>query len=320
MTDFVLPAHLRMPRKTFDFGPEAVQQSAIQELTKQFLYEGGISHSNKIHNNLEIFWAREHACYIVFGQRRKTEYRRYLPGRFYTYSRVCELIYQSAGSQCRDALEVGCGSAITSHLLSTRGTKATGLDISGCALQFASALTQEFSSQVTLAQGSWETLPYSDSSFDVVFSLGALEHVPPEQQLIFVEELARVSRGQVIILVPNVASPIYQTMEEKEFATMPADFVYPEETEQYPVDLAALAAKCGLTVKDESALHIVPPPMIPDRFLDNTSQVFFNRIAQQADSAWRGDSISAWGTVESRIIPSEKQRWGWFSYAVCAHQ
>lgn len=320
MPDFVLPTHLRMPRKTFDFGPEAVQQPVIQELTKQFLFEGRLIHINEIHNGLEVFWAREHACYIVFGQRCKTEYRRYLPGRFYTYSRVCDLICKTAGDRCRDVLEVGCGSAITSHLLSARGTKATGLDISGCALQFANALTGEFGSQVSLDQGSWEALPYCDGSFDAVFSLGALEHVAPEYQLTFLRELARVSRSYVIILIPNVASPIYQTMEEKEFATMPADFVYPEETEQYSVDFAELAAKCDLIVKEQSALHIVPPLTIPDRFLNDASQVFFDRITKQADSVWKGDAIKAWDAVESRVTPSEKNRWGWFSYAVCAHR
>jgi ubiquinone/menaquinone biosynthesis C-methylase UbiE len=320
MKDLELPTHLIMNRKTFDFGAEFLQNPIIEDLTQQFLHQAGINHNNDIHNGLERFWAREHSCYIIFAQKKKIKYRDYLPGRFYTYSLVCDLINKFGETPNHRVLEVGCGSAITSHFLSMQGTESVGLDISGCALQFANSLTEEFGSQVELIPGSWENIPISDGTFDTVFSLGALEHIPPKEQLCFVRELSRVSRKNIIILIPNIKSPIYQTMEEKEFATMPIEFVYPEETELYPVDLFKLAMECGLVVKEQSALHLVPPSKIPSRFLDKEASDFFHQITKQADNAWNGDLIDAWSKVESHVLPADKTRWGWFSYIVCEHR
>jgi ubiquinone/menaquinone biosynthesis C-methylase UbiE len=212
---------------------------------------------------------------------------------------------------------VVCGSALTCSLLATVGASATGIDISQCALNFAQDIATEFGVQINTIHANWLSLPFPPDAFDAVFSLGALEHYPLEMQRAMLLELVRVSRKWIVVLVPNVKSPIYRTMEEREFATMPLELVYPEENYLYEVDLVKIAQDSGLSVIESSALHIVPPRIIPERYLTDKAYDFFGRIVQQAQSNWNGNVRATWQAVESAISMEEKEQFGWFSYAAC---
>ena len=317
MADLVLPPQLYMPRKSFEFGAQVISQSSIEELTNAFLSPIDMQQLTEKQAAMERFWAREHACYIQLGRNQGKHYIDYLPGRAYTYDLLMELVLRICGSSSCEVLETGCGSALTCSLLATIGASATGIDISQCALNFAQDIATEFGVQINTIRTDWLKLPFLPNTFDVVFSLGALEHYPLELQQAMLSELARVSRQWIIILVPNVKSPIYLTMEEREFATMPLELVYPDENYLYAVNLAELAQNSGLFVIESSALHIVPPHVIPERCLTSEAYDFFCRIVQQAQSNWNGHVRATWQTVETALSMEERGRFGWFSYVVC---
>ncbi len=319
MEAILLPEKLYMRRKSFEFGCEVLESQVIEERTALLLKDCSPTITS-LEEPLDRFWAREHACYIEVCKKYGHKYVEYLPGREYTYRLVADLVLQTIGQSLVTALEVGCGSAITCHLLAEEGSNVVGLDISTAALRFARQLALDRKVCIELVKGSWDQMPFCNRSFDVVFSLGALEHHPENLQRLFFKELARVSNNLVIVLVPNENSPIFQTMEEQEFSTMPAQLVYPEEYTRNPVNLLQNAEAVGLTILDNSALHIAPPKLIPGKYLETTTYRFFQDLVNYAQQKWSGDALTTWWHVEKSVDKVFRSSWGWFKYIVCSTQ
>ncbi len=96
-------------------------------------------------------------------------------------------------------LDVGCGDGLFLGLLRNKGVEATGVDISNEAV---AACTKQGLRAQTVPSAS--ALPFPDSSFEYVVMLDILEHVyDPVPYLV---EARRVSRGYVIVGVPNFSS------------------------------------------------------------------------------------------------------------------
>lgn len=100
-------------------------------------------------------------------------------------------------------LEVGCGGSFTLQFLSLRGHEAVGLDIDTNALEYSSLLTSHFQSDVRLVQGTALALPFDDSTFDYVYSVGLIEHFQICDQRAAVREMIRVAKRYVHLEIPN---------------------------------------------------------------------------------------------------------------------
>ncbi len=99
----------------------------------------------------------------------------------------------------QEVLDAGCGKGRFARALLDRYPTATlsGVDISD-------AMLRCIPSPITTKQGSLLNLPFSDSTFDGVFSVEALEHsVNPEMAI---EELCRVVKqgGRVVVIDKNI--------------------------------------------------------------------------------------------------------------------
>jgi SAM-dependent methyltransferase len=315
MPNFTLPAKLYMPRKSFEFGTEALLSPRIEELTNYLLSQINLEQRTESVIALEKFWAREHACYLELCKGKGKRYSEYLPGREYTYRLLTDLIIRLTGSSTILALEAGCGSGLTCSLLATSGATTIGIDIAFSALRYAQTISLDYGASIKIAAADWMNMPFAENTFDVAFSLGALEHHPPRIQQRFFSELARVSR-RIIVLVPNTESPIYMTMEEKEFATMPVELVYPEEHQLYPVDLLRLCRSSELSVIENAALHIAPPKHIPRKYLTLESYEFFSDISSRALCNWEGSAMRTWLLIENQCSYEQRAKFGWFSYVV----
>ena len=96
-------------------------------------------------------------------------------------------------------LDLGCGDGLLLSLLKEKGIIGKGLDISEEGAEKAKmkgfdVSVSDFSSR----------LPFPDNSFDIVISLDVLEHLYNPKNLL--TEASRVSKGSVIISVPNFNS------------------------------------------------------------------------------------------------------------------
>jgi len=100
------------------------------------------------------------------------------------------------------ALDVGCGDGWYTAQMVEAGGAVTGLDYSERAIGFARLLVPGASfKNVSAAE-----IPFEDKSFDIVFSIQVLEHIPPEELPRAVGEIARVLKngGRAVISVPSV--------------------------------------------------------------------------------------------------------------------
>ncbi len=93
-------------------------------------------------------------------------------------------------------LDVGCGSATLASYWLNHGSSIIGLDISDTALQMA-RLNGVPCIKVDVTRG----LPFSDHTFDLVYTDALLEHFPSPEQIL--KELFRVSKKYVLSIVPR---------------------------------------------------------------------------------------------------------------------
>jgi ubiquinone/menaquinone biosynthesis C-methylase UbiE len=103
-------------------------------------------------------------------------------------------------------LDVGCGKAIDGARLWEQGAKVIGLEPSRVMIARAKEYLSESNSQIVIAQGIGENLPFKPHSFSKVMCKGALDHFfSPSKTM---EEIARVLRpgGEMIISIANFDS------------------------------------------------------------------------------------------------------------------
>ena len=91
-----------------------------------------------------------------------------------------------------EVLDVGCGGGILSEEFARLGCRVSGIDPSGPSLEAARrhAIQQGLKIHYRVAAG--ESIPFDDSSFDILICCDVLEHVDDLEKVLF--EVARVLR------------------------------------------------------------------------------------------------------------------------------
>lgn len=118
----------------------------------------------------------------------------------------------------RDVLEVGCGRGSLSAYFSDAGWNCKLLDKSDKAIQLARKAFAESGLNASFDVGDCLNLPYDDRSFDVVFSIGLLEHFDEIHRVLF--EQFRVLRdggtffGYVVPEMPNNLQKDYRWIND----------------------------------------------------------------------------------------------------------
>jgi SAM-dependent methyltransferase len=104
------------------------------------------------------------------------------------------------GSEPLRVLEVGCGNGRDAvQFLADPRYCVTGVDIKPAKIEQAN---------FTFMQADAEALPFGDDAFDLVISVGLLEHIEPIEKLArVISEINRVGKAYVNI-VPSVSTPL----------------------------------------------------------------------------------------------------------------
>jgi SAM-dependent methyltransferase len=113
-----------------------------------------------------------------------TAYRRYRLGYAPELYAALEEFGIVSGAR---VLDVGCGTGLVAHELSTRGCRVSGVDVSGPMLDHARELVPEG----TFVVASAEALPFGDATFDAAVSAQAFHWFDQAKALV---EMARVVR------------------------------------------------------------------------------------------------------------------------------
>lgn len=102
----------------------------------------------------------------------------------------------------KEVLDIGCGNGEIIGEVYNQGVKCVfGIDIDEQAIQNCKELN--VGKGIFLKKGNAENIPFSDESFEVVYSIGLLEHF--ENPSKFLSEAKRVLKpnGELLIAIPN---------------------------------------------------------------------------------------------------------------------
>ena len=89
-----------------------------------------------------------------------------------------------------DVLDLGCGIGVFEGLFHNTFKKLSGIDVSSSSLEIAKKSCEN--AEFFLYDGGG--LPFADNSFDVVFTICVMHHVPPENWKKFLQEAKRVTK------------------------------------------------------------------------------------------------------------------------------
>ncbi|MBI5391375.1 methyltransferase domain-containing protein [Candidatus Woesearchaeota archaeon] len=108
-------------------------------------------------------------------------------------------------------LDIGCGMGtfLTDIQKKVKNVECYGIDISPIPIRM------NRNKKIKLQVGNMEALPFKDSAFTKVFSLGVVEHTPRTEKVL--KEIARVtkSNGKIFLTVPNLVSMFHLTKRVK---------------------------------------------------------------------------------------------------------
>lgn len=98
-------------------------------------------------------------------------------------------------------LEIGCGLGTDLLRFARAGAHVTGVDLTHASVQLVQKRFILYGHPAELLAADAEALPFTDSSFDAVYSFGVLHHTPNTQRAI--EEARRVLKpgGQLILML-----------------------------------------------------------------------------------------------------------------------
>lgn len=124
-----------------------------------------------------------------------------LPFYLYRRSRILDILnaINVEGKRC---LDLGCGDGYYSVYLKNRGANIIGVDISNNMLNLAKRQAEKESLDIPFYKIDGEHPPFSDNYFDIVLTIGVLQHVTEESRLgKLLEEVSRVlnANGHVLI-------------------------------------------------------------------------------------------------------------------------
>lgn len=157
----------------------------------------------------------QYAQYLI--EKTRADYDRIAPDFDRTRAYVWKELEQFAGyaHEGSRVLDFGCGNGRLFELFKGKNIAYTGIDQSGGLVAHARARHAEYvaSGLAQFIVGAGDVLPFLDASFDCVFSIAAIHHIPSmEKREALTRELYRVCapRGIVVITVWNLWQKEYR--------------------------------------------------------------------------------------------------------------
>lgn len=134
-------------------------------------------------------------------------YAEHLAGEDGTYFRRYLSLVNRYGAEAETLLDAGCGTGLSSYLLSQGERKVIGIDLSELFLR--QGKREDIHENLLLATADILNLPFQDESFDLVGSYLVVEFLPDVPRGL--EEMIRVLRkgGTLLIVTPNLLSPTW---------------------------------------------------------------------------------------------------------------
>ncbi|OGL73295.1 hypothetical protein A3E39_01160 [Candidatus Uhrbacteria bacterium RIFCSPHIGHO2_12_FULL_60_25] len=190
-------------------------------------------------------------------------------GREVYFSKLFAKRIAELGGPATSYLEVGVGSAQTIvRLQQMTGAKCTGIEKTPRAYELGKA----HATACEIVLGDAMAMPFPDASFDVVYSLGLLEHFEPDEQARILREHARCARNAVVLELPPDTPHMRLILwvnscffgrtgvwaDEELFSARHTREKYPGLPFRFRSDWPALGLGCWIVMKPEDILRHVP--------------------------------------------------------------
>ena len=185
------------------------------------------------------------------------------------------------------ALEVGCGRGSMSAYFSEAGFDCTLVDLSSSVIDTARKIFEHHALKARFEVGDALALPYSNGAFDVVYSIGLLEHFE-ELEKVISEQVRILDRGGLFLgyVVPKFSdniqnqyewiNQILKNMVRRESSTPANEKVAVFRSDALSASYLPIMKRLGL--KNTGSSGVYPLPMIshsidfPFTLLDENSE------------------------------------------------
>lgn len=109
----------------------------------------------------------------------------------------------------KKVLDIGCGSGIDAMEFARNGADVTAVDITQNALNLTLELMKETRTMFQVRLASADNLPFSDNTFDLIYSFGVLHHIPNIRDTL--REVKRVLKpgGSIMVMLYHKDSLLY---------------------------------------------------------------------------------------------------------------
>jgi ubiquinone/menaquinone biosynthesis C-methylase UbiE len=158
-----------------------------------------------------------------------------LKGRLYRWREERAIEFALGRLRRGTVLDAACGTGRITALLQRNGFRATGCDISPAMMAVARRRLASLGYDVPLVETSVECLPYPDQSFDAATCVGLLMHLDADVRVRALRELARVSRGPMVVQYGCV--DLFQRVSARLTGIPPGQVRCPVSEQEMRVDL-----------------------------------------------------------------------------------
>jgi SAM-dependent methyltransferase len=174
--------------------------------------------------------------------------------------RLLEACRVEAGTR---VLDVGCGSGELLAALRERGARAAGLDPASGMVERARRRAPD----AEVREGSWQSVPWPDATFDVVTAVNALQYADDTSAA--VAEARRVVRRGGVIAVANWADRALNDLDaiESALAAASGDETPPDGDLRLPGGLEAVLEDAGLDLVEAGVVDVPWEPSDDDALL-----------------------------------------------------
>jgi ubiquinone/menaquinone biosynthesis C-methylase UbiE len=156
------------------------------------------------------FWDKNPVCSNFIKERPGTiGFYRTFDAHVSKIEKPVEHIYDFGGYRGRKVLDIGCGNGYVLSRYASKGADVTGIDLTLKAIELSKKRFKLFKLKGSFRTADAEKLPFADSTFDLVTSMGVLHHTPDTEKAI--NEAHRVTKpgGRTLLMLYHKNSFLY---------------------------------------------------------------------------------------------------------------
>ena len=156
------------------------------------------------------YWKKQIELYNNVNAPDSKKYETWQPARWSANKAIIKRIYYVIEGDVRTSIELGAGSAAFSFEFYRKfKNKIFGIDKSKIAVQYGKKIAQDLGIDFEYECGDFFKI--TNKKYDMVLSLGVIEHFDDEKQLEFVKLCYEISNKYVIFAIPNQESLVFKS-------------------------------------------------------------------------------------------------------------